>query len=85
MCIVCIRLKPTTTLFTETLILIYKLPEMRETSHLGTQYSGGGGRRYAVRSTQRVGAQYAKNLLYRTQTSIFTLKLSNFYHETQQT
>jgi len=27
-----------------------------------------------VRSTQRVGTQYAEILLYRTQTSIFTLK-----------
>ena len=31
-----------------------------------------------VRSTQWVGTQYAKILLYRTQTSIFTIKRSNF-------
>ena len=34
-----------------------------------------------VRSTSRVGTQYAKNLLYRTQTSIFTFKKSNFHQE----
>ena len=33
---------------------------------------------WTVRSTQRVGKQYAKILLYRTQTSIFTLKRFNF-------
>ena len=76
MCIVCIQLKPTTTLFTETLILIYKLPEMRVTPLLvrSIQVGEGSGRRYTVRSTQRIGAQYAKNLLNRTQTSIVTLK-----------
>jgi len=34
---------------------------------------------------QGVGTQYAEILFYRTQTSIFTLKRSNFYQETQQT
>jgi len=34
-----------------------------------------------VRSTQRVGTQYAEILLYRTHTSIFTLKRSNFHQK----
>jgi len=38
-------------------------------------------RRYAVRN----GSVRKKNLLYRTQTSIFTFKRSNFHQETQQT
>ena len=50
--------------------------------HFGTQYSGGV---WTVRSTQMVGTQYANILLYRTQTSIFTFKSSNFQQETQQT
>jgi len=46
----------------------------------GMQYSGVF---KTVRSTQRVGMQYADILLYRTQSSIFTLKRSNFQQETQ--
>ena len=42
----------------------------------GTQYSGFF---YTVRSTQRVDTQYAEILLYRTQTSIFTLKMLGLY------
>ena len=38
-----------------------------------------------VRSTQWVGTQYAKILLYRTQTSNFTIKRFSFHHDTQQT
>jgi len=41
-------------------------------------------RRYAVRKGL-VRMQYAEILLYRTQTSIFTLKRSNIYQETQHT
>ena len=36
-----------------------------------------------VRCTQRVSTQYTKILLYRTQTSIFTLKRSSFNQETR--
>ena len=36
-----------------------------------------------VRSTQRVGSQYAKSLLYRTQTSHFTFERCICFKETQ--
>ena len=34
--------------------------------------------------SHRVGTQYAKVLLYRTQISNFTFKMCLFHHETQQ-
>jgi len=46
----------------------------------GTQYSGFF---LDICSTQGVSTQYAEILFYPTQTSIFTLKRSNFYQETQ--
>ena len=50
--------------------MIHLIHEGNPPPHFGTQYSEGA----TVRRTQRGGTQYAKILLYRTQTSKFTLK-----------